>query len=292
MGVQVPLRAPTILSGPSTIRSALRTALSRLLPAPFVANVLSRRSRDHQVRVLSESGITTFSETYIQKHGLLVRHGPFRELTYTPGVARNRIIVPKLLGTYELELHDVLKQVVGTAYDCIVDIGCAEGYYTTGLALCSQSKIVAFDTEPEELSFAREMAEHNHVSDRIDFRGWCSSAELIQIAANHKKLFILSDCEGYETELFTPPTIRALTAADLLIELHGDAESLLVPRFAETHQISIIPSRTREDIVLPELTDIPADQRWMALTEYREKQHWLWATTKLTSSGAARRQFC
>lgn len=247
-----------------------------MLPAPLLASLLSRRSRHHQVRVLNESGVTQFSESYIQKHGLVVQHGPFAGLVYTAGAARNRIIVPKLLGTYELELHDVLKRVLAADYDCMIDIGCAEGYYATGLARCGR-KIIAFDTEPNELAFAREMADRNAVSAKMEFRGWCRSDDLAQIAGSCKRVFILSDCEGYETELFTQQTLRALTNADLLIELHGNAESLLRPRLAETHNVSVIQSKPREDVMLPELADIPAEQRWMALTEYRDEQHWLWA---------------
>lgn len=206
-------------------------------------------------------------------------------MAYTPSAARNRIVVPKLLGTYELELHEVFERVLSTNYDCMVDIGCAEGYYATGLALCSQTKIVAFDTEPRELALAREMAEHNSVSERTEFRGWCRSEDLIQIAASYKRVFILSDCEGYETELFNQRTVAALAHADVLIELHGNAESELVPRFSETHNVLIIESRSREDVMLPELEDIPAEQRWMALTEYRPDQHWLWATAHGIADG-------
>ena len=44
-------------------------------------------------------------------------------------------LVPKLLGSYESELHQVLNQILETDYQNVIDIGCAEGYYAVGLAL-------------------------------------------------------------------------------------------------------------------------------------------------------------
>jgi hypothetical protein len=42
-------------------------------------------------------------------------------------------IEPKWLGTYELELHSIIKGILRAEYNTIIDIGSAEGYYSVGL---------------------------------------------------------------------------------------------------------------------------------------------------------------
>src|SRR6478672_6897407 len=67
--------------------------------------------------------------------GLVVQHGPFKGMKY-PGVnSVGSALIPKLLGSYERELHPLIDSICAGQYDQVVDIGCAEGYYAVGLAM-------------------------------------------------------------------------------------------------------------------------------------------------------------
>ncbi len=250
------------------------------MPSSVLTPILERRSRRHQVRFLDEQGIVRISEGFIANHGLQVRYGPFAGLRYKPAAAQNRILIPKLLGTYEHELHSIVAQIQKAGYDTIVDVGCAEGYYATGFALTTSANVVAFDAEKHELNLAREMAEENGLADRIEFRQWCSPDSLMELAIRPGRMFVLSDCEGYEIELFTPEVIQRLKHADVLIELHGNVKDELVRRFAGSHatQILVYAAETRRS--MPELNVFSEGDRKLALNEFRGPQEWLWARTK------------
>lgn len=58
--------------------------------------------------------------------------GPFRGMKYLRA-STGSVILPKLIGTYENELHFVFNEIRGNNYDQFIDVGAAEGYYVVGL---------------------------------------------------------------------------------------------------------------------------------------------------------------
>jgi len=259
------------------MKALLRTLVKKALPSRLLSPVIARRSRKHQADVLRTLGIEQVSNAFIARHGLLVRYGPFAGMTYTPEAARNRLITPKLLGTYECELHDIVGQVQKTPYETIVDVGCGEGYYTTGFATTTKAKLIAYDAEPREVEFARAMAKANGVGERVKFRQWCSPEELIAIAGKSSRLFVLSDCEGYEIELFSCAAVAALRKADVLIELHGDVKRELMNRFKGSHELRVIEFDRTNRGNRPELEEMSPSDRERAVDECRFPQEWLFA---------------
>ncbi len=255
----------------------LRSLVKKAIPSRILSPVVARRSRKHQAYVLRTLGIADVADAFIKRHGLQVKYGPFAGMRYSASAAKNRLIVPKLLGTYECELHAIVAQVQRVGYDTIVDVGSGEGYYTTGLALTTKARIIAFDAESGELQFAREMAEANGVAARIDFRQWCSPQELINVASESRRLFVLSDCEGYEIELFSEAAVAALRKADILIELHGDAKAELMRRLGKSHALEVIVFDRANRGRRPELEEMSQEDRERAVDECRFPQEWLWA---------------
>ncbi len=82
--------------------------------------------------------------------------------------------MPKLLGSYESELHATLEELLAHEYTAVVDVGCAEGYYAVGLGLrLRNAAIYAFDTNPRARSACAEMAKLNGVDSRIHIGGMC-----------------------------------------------------------------------------------------------------------------------
>ena len=262
------------------MRALVSTLVKKAVPSRLLSPLIASRSRRHQVNVLRTLGIAEVAERFVSRHGLQVRYGPFAGMKYTASAAKNRLLLPKLLGTYECELHEIIAYVQQAGYDTIVDVGCGEGYYTTGLALTTRARILAYDAEKHELEFARAMAIANGVAAQVDFRRWCTPEELTKITRESDRLFVLSDCEGYEIELFTPSLTSRLKNADILIELHGDVKAELVRRFEKTHTLQVIPFDRTNRGRRPELDEMAEQDRARAVDECRFPQEWLWAKAK------------
>jgi hypothetical protein len=176
---------------------------------------------------------------------LTVLAGPFRGMRYPRAQSAGSTLVPKLLGSYERELHAVVESLVQQQYSCVVDIGCAEGYYAVGFAMrLPRATILAFDTDPQACALCLEMARLNGVTDRVKVGALCDEATLLGLPLGDRAL-VISDCEGYEITLFSAPVAAALARHTLLIEVHDffdeDLGEELQRRFAKTHHLSVIP---------------------------------------------------
>ena len=80
----------------------------------------------------------------------------------------------------------------------------------------TNANVYAFDCEPREREYCRQMARTNGVHQRVHVRSWCSGRELTSLATG--RCLVISDCEGYERELFSPEVIAALKDCDVLME--------------------------------------------------------------------------
>jgi len=175
-----------------------------------------------------------------------VLHGPFQGLIYPEAVSFGSSLNPKLLGSYEKELHSLLEEIVKNNYSEVINIGCAEGYYAVGLAFrMINSRIYAFDINSRALSFCKKMAESNHVDDRIVLNGYCGPETFYSIRISKKGL-IICDCEGFEKELFTENNKEYFKKCDLLIEIHDFIDPgisyYIKSLFQETHSLKTIQS--------------------------------------------------
>ncbi len=151
---------------------------------------------------------------------LIIKGGLFAGMKYPSFKAICSALIPKLSGTYENELNVIFQKLRVNKYDIIVDIGCAEGYYAVGLAmLFPNTPIYAFDTDIEARELCYDMALLNQVQDQVIINGECT-IENLSILINGKRCLIISDCEGYEEELFTADSKHIFINCDLIIELH------------------------------------------------------------------------
>jgi len=100
-----------------------------------------------------------------------VLYGPFPGLLYPEAVSVGSEWLPKILGTYESELHHTIEALCARGYTTIINIGAGEGYYAVGLARrIHQSKVFAFETDPLGQELCRKMAEMNQVGGRVMLR--------------------------------------------------------------------------------------------------------------------------
>jgi predicted O-methyltransferase YrrM len=220
---------------------------------------------------------------------LTVRHGPFAGLRYPRATSSGSTLFPKLLGSYERELHEVLRLICTTTYTDVVDIGGAEGYYAIGLARAIPSaRVWAFDTDARALASCREMAVLNQVAARVTTSGVCTPDTLAAMPLGRFPL-IICDCEGYEARLFTDATVHFLLQSDLLIETHDfldiSISRTVCTRFAATHDVAVI--RSIDDITkahcyeYAELANYELPTRKLLLAERRPAiMEWLWLTSR------------
>jgi hypothetical protein len=178
---------------------------------------------------------------------LVVKNGPFKGMQYPEKNSIGSALFPKLLGSYESELHKIIDLCIDKKYTDIVDIGCAEGYYAVGMAIrLSNANIYAYDTDPQALSLTSSMFKINNINqNRIFIGNLCDEKTLMSIPLKEKAL-IISDCEGYEKHLFTEKSVEFLSNHDLLIEVHDmfdiEISSYLSELFKDTHKLYTIYS--------------------------------------------------
>lgn len=183
--------------------------------------------------------------------------GPFKGLKYPNGNNRGNALHAKYLGVYEKELDPVWGQLATRSFRTVIDIGACEGYLAVGSALLfSESTVLAFEQDEEERKAISILAKCNSVEDRIEARGYCDQNQL-KAALEHAMapVLVIVDIEGGEKDLIEPAQIPALRATTLLIETHDfkipDCEQSIRRRFAATHNITSVPSRSRLKADLP-----------------------------------------
>lgn len=182
--------------------------------------------------------------------GQVVLHGLFKGMKYPVMGAYGSVLYPKLLGSYERELEPLLLDLLQNNYTEIIDIGCAEGYYAVGLALkVSTANVYAFDINSHARQQCIDMAALNGVSPRVTVKGEINSESLKSFPFTGRAL-VVSDCEGFEKDLFDIDAAKALSNSDVIIEAHDFADPEITPYlervFSLTHSLTVY--RSTDDI--------------------------------------------
>lgn len=175
-----------------------------------------------------------------------VSAGPFKGLRYTGWSSHGSAVYPKLLGTYEAELHPFVEKVIAAAPKLVIDVGCAEGYYAVGLACrLTAAKVVAADSSERARRMCSEMARLNSVSSRVETMGVLDRNGLLRFAEQPGGCLIC-DCEGGEKELLDGEVCTKLSSWFLLVEMHEylepGIEDRLIELTARTHAVEVIDS--------------------------------------------------
>ena len=223
-----------------------------------------RRLQDEALRV---AGRPELDRWFVDRHGSVVLHGPFAGLRYAPRVLdRVHHLTPRLLGSYESELHGVVAEQIARRPSRFVDIGAADGYYAVGMAsACPGIEVHAYEIDPVARRVLRANARENGVG--VSVHGPANSRRLAEHDLDGA--FVLSDCEGAEVDVLAAEALPALARATLLVELHGDAGVTLRERFAASHAMREIHTAPRDPASFPELDDAPAELRAGAVDEMR-----------------------
>jgi hypothetical protein len=233
-------------------------------------------------------------DSYIKEKILvepIVRNGYFKGMRYSGFQAAGSAIYPKFIGSYENELTPIFQKLISNKYDTIIDVGCAEGYYAVGLAmLLPNAKVFAYDTEVYARNLCQQIATLNKVQDRITIKGTLNANELKKIDFTNKKTFIISDCEGFEKQLFTVDNIANLKNCDILIETHDlfdlTISAYLIELFKETHNAPMVISslddnKKAQTYHYPETEKLDLNTKKIVFAESRKAiMEWLFFSSK------------
>jgi hypothetical protein len=223
---------------------------------------------------------------YVRHHGLTVKGGPFAGLRY-PSSALVQVpgLVSHLAGTYELELHRAVEELVSRGPSLIVNVGAGDGYYAVGLALRRpEARVLAFEADPYHARNLSDLARENGVADRIEVRGACDLETLAGLDAPAGTA-VLCDCEGCEQELIDPERVEWLRRCPLLVEAHESftpgIEDELRQRLENSHALTTIHpgKRYMEDHPLfwetPGVSPLQLESLMSELRPWRTP--WIWA---------------
>ena len=224
------------------------------------------------------------AKTYVARQGTRVMQGPFAGMEYLSD-ATEGALVPRLLGTYESELHPHLQAFARAGLDCVIDVGCAEGYYAVGLARMMPGVTVhAFDIDPAARAACEELAAKNGVSDRVIVGGEFPPDGFQ--AFTGRRVLVMVDAEGAEVDVLQPQASPALAGMNLIVETHDlyrpRALGILVERFGPTHDIARVDQQPKTFDVPPWLQELPHLDQLLAVWEWRARPTpWLVMTPKL-----------
>jgi len=239
----------TVFSGPRMNKIGLNTLLNPfiwkcirfVLGPPSIVYIQLKKVRSFHLKQRDDFALRMREELA----DCIVRSGPFKGMQYPSLDATGSALYPKILGTYEQELSDVLGIIMKTDYASILDIGCAEGYYAVGLGrhFGPKVKITAYDTNPKARILCGKMAKTNGVDLQIE--GFCDREELITRTETGRHLVIM-DCEGYEGELIDTALATQLRQCDFLVECHDFRVFGMTDRIRKvltaTHDLTLVRS--------------------------------------------------
>jgi hypothetical protein len=258
------------------VRQLVRSAWAKAPPGVkrMYARLPSRLTASVREKLWSTSNTAELTRAYIERHGLDVRRGPLKGLRYPPElVGKVDALVPKLIGSYEAELHEPLERLLSPT---VVNIGSADGYYAVGLARLGL-RVRAFDPDRTGRETTLRLAEFNGVT--VTVSGAFKPETLREL--DDGTGLILCDCEGCEANVLQPDLLRD---CNLIVELHDFVKPGLgdqvVKRFSSTHDVEVIPQRPRDTSTFSEVEGLPHPE--LAVAEGRPEQM-RWAV--MTPSG-------
>jgi len=180
------------------------------------------------------------------KADALVQAGPFASMKYVAASAGSAYL-PKLVGSYEKELHPWIELLAQKQFDTIIDLGAAEGFYAVGLArLFPESRVVAYESQASARKLLADLAAMNGVEDRIDIRGHWSVEDVSSWDLGTSLVWM--DIEGTELEILPAMLSGSVEKATIVFEAHHSREMIarrILEPFSKSHRASMVSSTSR-----------------------------------------------
>lgn len=223
------------------------------------------------------------ANTYAVREHNVVLMGPFAGLHYATR-ATEGAMMPRLLGTYETELHPHILRFAAEGLDCVIDVGCAEGYYAVGFArLMPEVTVFAFDTAETARTACALNARDNGVQDRVVIGGTFTPEDFQAFAG--RRALVIMDAEGAEDKLLQPERAPALAQMRLIVETHEayrpGVRQRLIDRFSPTHEVLVVDHQGRPQTMPPWIRELGHLDQLLAVWEFRTvPTPWLVMTPK------------
>ncbi|MEP1095475.1 MAG: hypothetical protein ABJG78_10215 [Cyclobacteriaceae bacterium] len=148
----------------------------------------------------------------------------------------------KILGTYELELHETIGNLGRFKFDCAVVVGVGEGYYAAGLSAHLKVPVVAYERKTEAKEALERLGNLNDLQ-QLEFRGECWPNSLLQLS----NAFVLMDIEGEEIEFLNAGVFEQSQGCYWIIEIHGnEAKKLFLEQIGDRYETSFISCTQRK----------------------------------------------
>ena len=163
----------------------------------------------------------SLEEALISKPPVRVQSGLFRGMVLFPGSFGSQLL-PKWMGTYEAEVQTLLRTHARDA-SCFINIGCAEGFYLSGIAQWLQIPCFGTDLDPRSQQAVQHSAAHNALSHLVQF---CPSTQ-DAVAGASGNLLCLVDVDGNELAVLNElqqwlPTNQNIRTISLILETDRD----------------------------------------------------------------------
>jgi hypothetical protein len=260
------------MSVTTTVAGMVRDMVAKWPPNPDQAIVYEL------LRLLGRWRSHMLANTYVHLQGRQIWSGPFAGMDYVDAATEGALI-PRLIGTYESELHPHLAAFAAEGLDCVIDVGCAEGYYAVGLArMMPGVTVFAYDIDEKARLACADLAARNGVTDRVVIGGEFPADGFEAFAG--RRVLVMVDTEGAEVDILRPDLSPALAHMSLIVETHDPlrpgAMAAMVQRFSPTHDIVRVDTGTKALTGPPWLLAMPHLDQLLAVWEWRiEPTPWL-----------------
>ena len=207
-----------------------------------------------------------------------VAYGPFKGMTLRDKRWWGDLdLGSQCLGLYEKEIIDLFAQMTPHQYGVFLDIGAADGYYTTG-ALYSGlfDKAIAFEQSASGRDAIVDGWKLNGAPGELIVRGEASEQSILDLPQDlFNNALVLVDIEGAEFDLFDEAYLDRLSEATILIEIHNWIEGFrfkyhnFLENAAQRFDIELLERSGLPNQFFPELRGYTDDNRMLMLSEGR-----------------------
>ena len=207
-----------------------------------------------------------------------VKYGPFRgmKLSADPHWGLDDL-GSQCLGLYELEMLKIIEAIDESQFKRFIDIGAADGYYTTGLLFSQKvDEALCFERATRGRQAITNNWQLNGSPGSLDIRGLASAEELTKVPDKFfDKSLVLIDIEGGEFDFLTEDVLYLFRSCTLLLEVHNWVNEFqeryrdLLLRMNQIFHVGVVERLERPTLQIPELRDFTDDNRLLLTSERR-----------------------
>lgn len=266
-----------------SLSSSLYDALLYEMRALLEQQELSSQQRwKLLLQQVAQGEIRLMIDALLKQHGSTVQNGLFAGMRLMFN-GEGHGFLPKLLGSYEQELHPLLHQLqTQFAYQRILILRAQDGFYPVGLAkVFPSAQITVIENNAMSIQRTVELGKMNQIVNRISFLQTAEPYDIDTLLASSRETLIFSDCSDCPLEFWNPEQIAALKLADLLVRLPQiksvDALKATVQPFQSSHKDQVIGVGARSPYTIRSIAGWSQLNQNLAITEFQQvPPAWLW----------------